>query len=1283
MYYTDKRHESGGKAQKPSEDPASQEEWRVKSRIKTVYAGLMMCLNIGVDPPDIVKTNPTATLEAWTDPSAPQPNNGRVLDLIGKNLQQQYETLSIRIRYRQFLDPSVDETRRCCVQLRKSSRDERVLFHYNGHGVPLPTSTGEIWYFNRNYTQYIPVSLYDLQLWLGGPSIYVLDIGHAGSVVANFDRMIQKHEQEDREKLETNPDAQTTNYGENIILAACGKGELLPTNPDLPADMFTACLTTPVQISLRCFVLQSQTPLNVTLKDLEKVPGRLQERRTPLGELNWIFTAITDTIAWNCLPREMFKTLFRQDLMVAALFRNYLLADRLMRKYACNPMTQPKLPPTHEHPLWASWDLALEMVVSQLPFLIAAEDGGPPYEYQHSSFFTEQLTAFEVYLSQGALERKAPDQLPIVLQVLLSQVHRLRALCLLGRFLDLGPWAVMLALKIGIFPYVLKLLQSAAPDLKPVLIYIWTRILAVDPKCQTDLIRDNGYKYFLTTIQPDADLPVTNAQEHRAMALFIVSIFCHNYFSAQQVCLSEELFQACILHLADPDNPLLRQWACLCISVLWREYGEAKWMGIRANVHQHLAQMVLDPVPECRAAAIHALANFLGLPDMTDQVTKTEQAIAGTLVMMCSDGSNLVRTELLVFFSRFVLRYESKFTVVAFEELQDELRRFKTPSLEEVVAPRQSALQFGHQSAPAKKPEPERISRNSVFATTWKHLLILSVDPHPEIAQNASLVVDHVHTRLLESAIGQHAEDLMEKLAQLAKKPVVLQSRPPSPAPAPRLAEVPVSPTTGPPKRSESYLSLSLRRTASVVGALKSFATGSAPTPPDSQPASPASSRHTADHPRTSTTRQRVPDEWSKAPDAHDPRLNIARYQKAKVPQTKGFDPKSGDEEVSLPIKSEFFEWCTEYFREPQMKSQDMDEPGSDDYNQRLWRRSRNEKILQNTQPLKSTAGASKWDVLEGTITNQRPATKLCFQQFEEHLVVADDRDTLTIWNWQNKTRINRFSNANPNGSKITDLRFINEDDRALLMTGSSDGVVKVYRGYESEDEVEVVSAFRVLNDLVPSTKNVGLVLNWQQGQGKLFAAGDLKVIRVWNAATEICTHEIPTRSGSCITALTSDQVAGNVIVAGFGNGKVQVYDQRETPHKSMVMRYTGHKQWITNLHMQRGGMRELISGSRNGEVKLWDIRMQDELKTITATRNTLRALSVHEHAPVFAAGSDTHHVNFFNVNGTYLNSISAKGPVQTTAFHPHHMVLACSTLSDNHVNLYTCRDVKRVYGDV
>ena len=77
------------------------------------------------------------------------------------------------------------------------------------------------------------------------------------------------------------------------------------------------------------------------------------------------------------------------------------------------------------------------------------------------------------------------------------------------------------------------------------------------------------------------------------------------------------------------------------------------------------------------------------------------------------------------------------------------------------------------------------------------------------------------------------------------------------------------------------------------------------------------------------------------------------------------------------------------------------------------------------------------------------------------------------------------------------------------MMTGSSDGVIKIFRNYETED-VQLVSAFRALTDLVPSNKNAGLVLNWQQGQGKLLVAGDVKVIKVWNAATEICTNVRP-----------------------------------------------------------------------------------------------------------------------------------------------------------------------------
>ncbi len=80
--------------------------------------------------------------------------------------------------------------------------------------------------------------------------------------------------------------------------------------------------------------------------------------------------------------------------------------------------------------------MAAEMCLMQLPTLLS----DPAAEFQPSPFFSDQLTAFELWLSSGSRERAPPEQLPIVLQVLLSQVHRLRALVLLGRFLDMGSW---------------------------------------------------------------------------------------------------------------------------------------------------------------------------------------------------------------------------------------------------------------------------------------------------------------------------------------------------------------------------------------------------------------------------------------------------------------------------------------------------------------------------------------------------------------------------------------------------------------------------------------------------------------------------------------------------------------------------------------------------------------------------------------------------------------------------------------------------------------------------
>jgi regulator-associated protein of mTOR len=73
---------------------------------------------------------------------------------------------------------------------------------------------------------------------------------------------------------------------DTIVLCPTAQGEWLPLNPELPADVFTSCLTTPIPIALRWFVYQN--PLSMGMVDLETIadviPGKLTDRKTPLGK---------------------------------------------------------------------------------------------------------------------------------------------------------------------------------------------------------------------------------------------------------------------------------------------------------------------------------------------------------------------------------------------------------------------------------------------------------------------------------------------------------------------------------------------------------------------------------------------------------------------------------------------------------------------------------------------------------------------------------------------------------------------------------------------------------------------------------------------------------------------------------------------------------------------------------------------------------------------------------------------------------------------------------------
>lgn len=105
-------------------------DWRLRVRMRTVGVGLVLALNIGTDPPDTIKPHPCASLLCWMDPATVSRSKAR--ESIGERLEQQYAVWQLArtarpLRYRRALDPTVDDVRNLCVQLRRQARNEYVV----------------------------------------------------------------------------------------------------------------------------------------------------------------------------------------------------------------------------------------------------------------------------------------------------------------------------------------------------------------------------------------------------------------------------------------------------------------------------------------------------------------------------------------------------------------------------------------------------------------------------------------------------------------------------------------------------------------------------------------------------------------------------------------------------------------------------------------------------------------------------------------------------------------------------------------------------------------------------------------------------------------------------------------------------------------------------------------------------------------------------------------------------------------------------------------------------
>jgi regulator-associated protein of mTOR len=459
------------------------------------------------------------------------------------------------------------------------------------------------------------------------------------------------------------------------------------------------------------------------------------------------------------------------------------------------------------------------------------------------------------------------------------------------------------------------------------------------------------------------------------------------------------------------------------------------------------------------------------------------------------------------------------------------------------------------------------------------------------------------------------------------------------------------------------------------------------------------------------------------------------------LPDPSGGPSRLHKKEYSLP-KSKFYQWKKESFKSNYGDSDDDDLEDRDPLNPlgaaRAYQDHRNaavdeigRKLASHYEGLKPKPPKKKkaWEIsldsdeeadekdssLKGELklreskllrnTGIKMTSMLKFHSYEDVLMVCDNQDGLSIWDYEKGNRNLSFKNGNPKGSRMTNAFWINESSTSLFFVGCDDGSARIWNGIvESNGEVSsqspsLSSAFFAVPDMEAGQRGSGLICEWQQFSGSLFAGGNSNCIRCWDLSAEQCGTILETNTEACVTALTTawDEDLGvmpggyhgmgpDVLVAGHSDGSLKVFDIRSSGAVAVnsgrtrrSSSFTEHRSWIVDTSFTSyGGRFEIISGSVAGDIRAWDLRMSSSLRTLDVQRSPMTALAIHKQIPIVACGSHAQFIKILTLEGEALQVVRFHeelqghriGPVSCLEFHKQKLVLAAGA-TNSLVSIY------------
>lgn len=671
--------------------------------------------------------------------------------------------------------------------------------------------------------------------------------------------------------------------------------------------------------------------------------------------------------------------------------------------------------------------------------------------------------------------------------------------------------------------------------------------------CQVDLVKDGYHKYFLTALLDQTVKKCIFSEDYHTYAAFVLASIVHNFPIGQENALNGTLLSNCLLQLTANPNPKLRQWLIICLGNLWQNFERARWSGNRDNAIEKLNPFLLDPVPEVRAAAVYAMGTFISSVTVrTEQANNMDRPIASYLLSkVITDASPIVRIELLATLQWIVIFFENQFMQIFLQEPGGTsttlMHPLNTHSLERM---RRVA------SNSSMSNQNTLVKFDSINMNVWHSLTNLCRDPYPEVARLAHQIVMHVSNQAIALYTAKEGTPEAHLLSV---------SLPPSPnTRTSYLSE-------SPPINHNNHLPHTRRISTNDE--------------PDSSLL--VQSTHNRFHLNQLNTSASGIELRARLSDSHSANNSL----------TDGGHFDELHRNIKPIITTNYLKWSVGYFVRqsnkrpetigndisPSTASFDILNEESIKYIDRLDRLKRNARIRQEGRKEKKKVIYNRLENQIYTGRTQSTPITLKLHPYESIIAVAY-KDRVALHDWTTGTLHTLIPAKLPTqpitGSKhfvpfqqqqptihVSSLDFINEHDDCLVMVGYLNGVIRIWNRNVEKEEPQLVTAWQAIGEPA-AKKNIDLVTAWHQKTQTIFAAGDAKHIKLWNADQELMINDVPTGTESPVVDIVCAR--NGIFAAGCSDGSIRLFDPRLPPNSCRIATYCEYNQSVLTVCLRR-----------------------------------------------------------------------------------------------------------------